>query len=467
MNKWNTPAIREPQPLIPSETTTGTNGGARSGWMGRTKVLTSLKRRPLLFGVLVAFFCLYYYRPEDFITPLSYIPMAKVTGGLAFFALLIGMMGGDKVRVPKAIKLLWLLLLQMMFAIPFALWPGGAFHTVFDKFAKGVISAMLISMIVVTLGEIRKLLWIQVNAVALVTALSILLRHYNPDGRLAGIQNSILSNPNDLAINIAISFPLGLAFMLYTKGVWKIAWGVGLFFMAVGVVLTASRSGLLALIIILIVCVWEYGIKGKRRQLIVSTIVCLVLGFGIAISSSRYRARVESIVLGNIEGSQDRGSLAARKELLKKSAMTALTHPLLGVGPGCFPLVDDTWKVAHNAYSELAAEAGIPALVLWLMAMWAAFQNIAVVRKSQQYKDDLEFRLFTQALWAGLVGYMVGSMFASTEYNLYPYFVIGYTCAMVRIINQPLPASAPESGNRRLDRGFQNRLLRTQPIASR
>jgi len=443
------------------------SGASSTGWMKRAGQVASLKRRPFVFGALVTFFALYYYRPEDFIKPLGYLPMARVAGLLGFGALIASMMGEKKVKVPPAIKILWLLLFQMMLCIPFALWPGGAAATVIGKFSKGVVVAMLISMVVVTVGELRKLLWIQVSAVALVTFFSIALRHYNEGGRLSGIQESILSNPNDLAINIAISFPLCLAFILNSRGFKKAIWTAALAFMALGVVLTASRSGLLALVLIIMICVWEYGIKGKRRSLVVITIAISMLGFGLALSSSYYRARVESIFMGNVEGSGDKGSLEARKQLLVKSAMTALTHPLFGVGPGCFPLMDSTWKVAHNAYTEVAAEAGFPALILFLMAMGAAFKNIAQIRKSERYQRDPEFRLITQALWAGLYGYLAGSCFASTEYNLYPYFVIGYTCAMVRIVEQELPSSEPNSVENGIHKGIYGSALRTQPIASR
>lgn len=444
--------------------TTAARGEER--FTGRTARAESLARRPLVFGALVAFFALYYYRPEDFIRVLARIPMARIAGGVAFVALLGGMMGA-RVKVPTAVKILWLLLLQMTICIPFALWPGGALHSVFDKYAKGVVVAMLISMVVVTTRELRKLLWIQASAVALVTFFSIALRHYNPGGRLSGIQESILSNPNDLAINIAISFPLAMAFMLHARGLKKGMWALALGFMGLGVVLTASRSGLLAMIIVIIVCVWEYGIKGKRRHLVVATIVILVMSLGVALSSAHYRARVESIFLGNVEGSEDRGSLEARKELLKKSVITALTHPLFGVGPGCFPLVDEGWKVAHNAYSELAAESGILALVLFLMAIGAAFKNITLIRKSHQYEDDPEFKLFTQALWAGLAAYVAGSFFASTEYNLYPYFVIGYTCALVRITSQPRPEFAQGSKAQILSKATYDGIRKPQTIRPR
>jgi hypothetical protein len=409
---------------------------------------------------------LYYYRPEDFIPGLQYIPMAKISGIIGMVALAGGMLSGrGNKKIPRAILFLWLLLAQMILCIPFALWRGGAFFTVFDKFSKGVVVAMLISMAVVTLKELRKLLWIQVSAVALVVFFSILARHFR-DGRLEGVQKGILENPNDLAINIAISFPLGVAFMLRAKSFKKALWIAALAVMALGVVLTYSRSGLLAFVISVLVCVWEYGIKGKRRYLIGVAAVIFVLGLGIVASSSHYRARVESIVLGNIEGSGDKGSLDARKELLKKSIMVAVTHPLLGVGPGCFILVDKGWVVAHNSYTELAAEAGVPALIFFLLAIGGAFRNVARVKDSQNYADDAEFRLFTQALWAGLAAYVMGACFDSTEYNLYPYFMVGYSCAMLRITGQMF-ATKRARAKQTFARVNYGSLSRPQPVWNR
>jgi O-antigen ligase len=450
-----------------SQSTWANGRGRSTTWTAPGEPIVSQERRPFVYAALVAFAWLYYYRPEDFITPLAYIPMAKITGLFGFITLIFGMMSGGKIKIPRAIQFLWLLLFHMSLCVPLAIWPSGAFATIFEKFSKGVVVAMLISMAVVTVWELRRLLWIQVSAVALVTFISIAVHHHNPDGRLSGVQNSILQNPNDLAINIAISFPLCLAFMLGSRGIRKAIWGVGLAVMCLGVVLTYSRSGLLALIISIIVCVWEYGIKGKRRHIVVSAVLILVLGMGIALSSSHYRARVESIVLGNIEGSGDKGSLEARKALLKKSLLVALTHPLFGVGPGCFLLVDKGWVVAHNTYTELAAESGFPALILFLLAMRSAFKNIALVRKSQKYEEDPEFRLFTQALWAGLAAYLTGACFASTEYNLYPYFMVAYTCAMVRIINQPVPDKGQRREGMTLSKVPYDRIPRPQPLLGR
>jgi O-Antigen ligase len=436
------------------------------GWMARAQTVAMLRRRPFVYGALVTFSVLYYYRPEDFIPGLNYIPMARIAGGIGAIALAVGMMSGGRAKVPLVVKILWLLLLQLALCVPFALWPGGAFSRVFDNFAKAVIVAMLIGMTVVTMWELRKLLWIQVSAIAMVTVASILLRNFR-DGRLEGIQKSILENPNDLAISIAISFPIGLAFMLHARGFRKVVWGIALVFMALGVVLTYSRSGLMALILSLAICVWEYGIKGKRRFIVVVTVLALVIGLGAAMSTAHYRARVESIFLGNIEGSGDKGSLEARKALLKKSLIVAAAHPLLGVGPGSFTLVDQGWVVAHNSYTEFAAEAGFPSLILFLWAIGASLKNIAQARKSIHYKEDAEFRLFTQALWAGIVAYLMGACFASTEYTLYPYFMMAYTCAMVRIGNQPLTDPEQGSKQRYLKRTSYDRNPQPQLISGR
>jgi O-antigen ligase len=435
-------------------------------WSSRLQCsISSQGRRPLVYGALVAFAWLYYYRPEDFIPGLSYIPMAKVVGIFAILALFIGMLSGGKVKIPRAVQYLWLLFLQMCLCVPFAIWKGGAFSTVSEKFSKAVVVAMLISMAVVTVRELRKLLWIQVSAVALVVFFSVLLRHTR-DGRLEGIQKSILENPNDLAINIAISFPLGLVFMLNAKGFKKAIWCVALIFLAVAIVLTYSRSGLLAFILSLAVCVWEYGIKGKRYYLVATVAGTLLLGLGLALSSAHYRARVESIMMGNIEDSGDKGSLDARRALLKKSLYVAVTHPVLGVGPGCFLLVGEGWVVAHNTYTELAAESGFPALILFLLTMAAAFKNVSQVRKTPWYQEDAEVRLITQALWACLMAYLIGAFFASTEYNLYPYFMVGYTCAMVRITSQPLPDKQRDRQNT-LSRTSYDRILRPETTLAR
>jgi putative inorganic carbon (HCO3(-)) transporter len=394
-------------------------------------------RNSFAYWALVIFFFLYFYRPEDVIQVLYVIPVAKIAGILAFFGLVVAIGTQGTFKIPKAIKFLLALLVQMCLTVPFAVWRGGAVDMITNRISKTVIAAILVSMVVSTLAELRRFLWIQTSAVAVVSVASVLLNHRR-DGRLEGVQMGILQNPNDLALNIAIVFPVCIAFMLHARGFRKAIWIIAMMFMLVAVVLTYSRGGLLALLICLSLSLWEYGLKGKRYYMIGVTVAVLLVGLGIVIFNPSYRLRVESIALGDIEGSHDKGSREARQMLLKESIVQTFKHPLFGLGPGNFAVVNGSWMVAHNTYTELSAEGGILALVFFLLALRSAFKNVAMARKSERYQTDADYRLFTQALFAGLLAYMTGACFASTEYNLYPFVMIGYTCVLVGL-SQPVP----------------------------
>ncbi len=398
----------------------------------------SVDRPTLAYRALVVFTVLYYTRPEDFIPGLALVPLSKISGGIALIGLLVSLGAKDKPKLAMPVKVLILLLGQMILASLFGVWIKGALiDTTFDKFSKGVIVAILISMIVVSVQQLRTLFFIQAASVSAVAFASVLINHGKYD-RLYGIQQGILSNPNDLAINIAINFPLCVVFLLSTKGAFKkVLWGTGLVVMLYAVYATYSRSGLIAMVMSGLVCLWAYGIKGKRKSVLVATALLGVAALGVVAGSTTYRARVESLFVGNIANSGDQGSIEKRSELLKESLRQAAKHPLFGVGPGNFPQFTEGWQVAHNTYTEFAAEAGIPAVSLFLLALTGSFRNIRNLRKSPGYEKDVTVHLYTDALWASLAAYVAGAAFSSTEYNLFPYFVIGYTCALYRLGQNP------------------------------
>jgi O-antigen ligase len=392
----------------------------------------------LAYGALLIFSFLYYARPEDIIPGLNSVPWSKISGGIALLALIAGLAGNKiKTKFPLELKLLLVLFAQLVMTIPFAFWRGGSFATVFEKFSKEVIVALLVTLIVQNIDELRKLILVQAAAVGLMTIVSVII---HPGGlRLQGVLGGIFGNPNDLAISIAINWPLCLTFFFFTRGIGKkLFWFVCLLGMLYAVVETYSRSGLMAMVVSVLVCLWEFGIRGKRFPMIIMAGVIGIVGVGIAISTPNYVTRVESLVLGNIEGSGDKGSIEARRELLKESIRLSFQHPLFGVGPGNFPAVTGSWRVTHNTYTELSAEGGFPALILFVVILGLAFRNVRRVRKTDRYGRSREIQLFASAMWAGLAAYVVGAAFASTEYQLFPYFMVAYTSVLYRLASQPI-----------------------------
>src|SRR5579863_9126022 len=285
-------------------------------------------RKTLAYRALVFFTYMYFVRPEDFIPGLVYIPVARISGGIALLALMFGARAKDRNKLPLELKLLAVLLVHMLLTIVFASWPGGAFEMVVNRFSKGVIIAFLVYLAVDTIDELRKLLLIQAATIALVTLASILV-HHTQDGRLMGIQKGILENPNDLAINIVISFPLCVAFLLGSRKMFgKVFWSANLVFMMYAVVATYSRSGLIAFAITGIICFWEFVVKGKRMGLLVGMTVLGVIGLVVVAATPSYTARVKSIFEGNVAGSKDKGSREARKQLILAAGRLTMQHPV-------------------------------------------------------------------------------------------------------------------------------------------
>jgi O-antigen ligase len=413
-------------------------------------------RVTMAYRALVFFSCYYYLRPEDFIPGLNIIPLGKIAGGIALAALIFAVKPKDRGRLPAECKVLLVLLAHLILTIPFAYWRGGSFDTVINKFSKGPIVALLIAMVVTQVFQLRKLLFIQAGTVAAVTVASIIVRH-TQDGRLLGIQKGILENPNDLAINIAINIPLCLAFLFAARGGFrKVLWAFALACMLYAVVATYSRSGMVATVITSLICLWEFGVKGKRTLFLMSTALIGMMALGIMLFTPRYFVRIESLFRGNIEGSEDHGSLEARSQLLRDSIWLTLRHPIFGIGPGNFPAVTGEWRVAHNTYTELSAEGGLPALFLFTALVIMSLRKIRSVRKLPGYARDTSIRLWTSALWAAMAAYIAGAAFASTEYNLFPYFMVGYICALYEIAKKP--DEPTDSSNNATKNGGQKEL---------
>jgi len=294
--------------------------------------------------------------------------------------------------------------------------------------------AILISMVVERISQLRKLIFVQAAAVCFMSIASIAAHHTDSVGRLTGVTGGVLENPNDLAINIAINIPFCLAFLLRGRGpIRKGIWAIGLIAMVYAVTATYSRSGFLSLVVGLVLCLWEFGIRGRRWHLLM---LAGMMGIGmVAFAPPNYAIRLQSMFVGRMAGSQDNGSVDARRELLETSLQLMAQHPLVGVGPGNFPVVTGSWKVAHNTYTEMGAEGGIPALLLFLLVLLAAFRSVLSVRRSELFKQDKDTEILAGGLIAAFGAYLMGAAFSDTAYNLFPYFLIAYAIGLRRVVD--------------------------------
>jgi O-antigen ligase len=380
---------------------------------------------------LLLFMVVYCARPEDWIPGLSNVPLAKIAGILALVAFAFSL-GQIRQPLPNEVIFVILLTVQLFATVLMSpVWRGGALNTTLD-FAKIVVIVPVMVMAVNKATRLRRLLFIQAASVATISAVAVWKGHMR-EGRLAGVLNGNYSNSNDLALAIVISLPLCVALLFLSRNVLsKVAWAVATLVMAYAVFLTGSRGGFLALAVATAVCLWEFAIRGRRTYLLV---IVAFVGVVLCLSSS-------TMLSGRLKGTFDSENDAAsaydsaeqRQHLFWRSLEVTAEHPLFGVGPGNFPIISDVWRVTHNSYTQMSSEGGIPALILYVMVLWAGFKNLKRTRKLSD--SNKEVKLFTGALHASLAGFMVGSLFASYAYQFFPYFLVSYTTVLLRIAKE-------------------------------
>jgi O-antigen ligase len=257
----------------------------------------------------------------------------------------------------------------------------------------------------------------------------------------------IYSNPNDLAFAIVLSLPFCFAFILSTRSAArKAAWAAAMLCMCAALFLTASRAGFINLIVTGTVCLWLFGIKGRRIHLVVAAaVVALVVGLA---AGGRLKDRFFGTVGNDLSA---HGSYEQRRYLMIAS-VKAVAHYPLGIGIGNFPNYSGTWREVHVAYLQIAVEGGIVAFVLYLLFFARGFGNLRRLRRMPSH--DPEIDLFTAALYASLVGFVVGACFAPEAYQFFPYFAVAYTSVLLAIAKERQqaevlpPDSNPPQGRR-------------------
>jgi putative inorganic carbon (HCO3(-)) transporter len=224
---------------------------------------------------------------------------------------------------------------------------------------------------------------------------------------------------------------------------------------------TFSRGGLLTLCVVSALLLW----RSKHRFLVAGVMAVVLIGF-LALTSEtvtdRYLDRASTI-----DDYEEDGSAQGRINAWRTSWYVFLDYPVFGVGPNNLAAVFrryspemDRFRVAHNAYFQLLAESGLPALLLFVGALGAALWRMEVLRRSCQ-KSTAQPWVEVQArmLQIAIVAYMTGSMFLNTAYHEVIYHLIALTVCLEVVAAQTAevreeeipwwkrsPAPAPATG---------------------
>ena len=396
-----------------------------------------------------------YIKPGIFSSVLAAARPSLILGALTFLMVFMHKRKKGGIEFFKAVSSRWFLALGVVMCLSMftSIWRGNTYGFMVNFF-KVYIAYFLIINLVSSLNRYRAIVWAMVLSMLYIGVVSI--REYYGSGagmdggRMFGAyRGALFGDPNDLALGFTMLIPF-LYFDLFRgkSFVRKLIQlgAITLFLWAI--VLTQSRGGFLALLVMLFI-LW---LKNKyKARLAVIGIFVLALGWQIAPQTFRDR-------MLTIETAADEDNAAISRLDAWEAGFNMMKGRLFGVGAGNFgegfvryrPAdaidVPGMRRVAHNMFMQIGGEAGFPGLIVFLLMIGSAFKTLNKVKKNvREYGSQVEKKkspeggepvnlnevvLLADATFVSLAGYCASGMFLSQGYNFILYYLIAFSVVL-------------------------------------
>lgn len=334
---------------------------------------------------------------------------ASLAGVLAL-QLAVGQLPGERLKSNQ-----WRLLLPFVALYLLSLWFSDNSAVSLDHLRMMAVGFLLFAITLLVgremnLGMLCKVISL---SVAITCGLAVFSTKFQERGRALGLQE----DANVFALLIAVAVPLALWALLHSRyRLERVLWLGCLGLLLVGMTRTESRSGLVVLMISLGIALVHYRTwltRIRPRHLGFAMLgLAILLPTGAALMPAKYVERIESLVLlkSGASGNKDE-SLGRRSSYIVVGKALISRNPVLGAGPGTFPLhyattgyatgfapnakATNLYRQAHNTYLELFSEMGIPGGLLFcamnalaLYNLWRA-RRVWLARGDQQRADLL------------------------------------------------------------------------------
>jgi probable O-glycosylation ligase (exosortase A-associated) len=258
---------------------------------------------------------------------------------------------------------------------------------------------------------------------------------YGNDVQGRAVWNLLYSNPNDLGAMALLQLSMAVALLASEPKGW-VRWSAiaGVFMVPMLILMTQSRGVFLGLVAFIGIV-----IAGQRRrvQMILRLVVLAIALAAVAPAGVWERLgtlqnATSTATLNQVDG--EGGSARQRSEIWKVAFKMIGDHPLTGVGIGAYKpnherYADDPEfnptaqgkRDTHSLYFNVLAETGYPGLLLYVGMLVTVFITAETTRRRCRGVMDAAARQLL-LLEAGLIGFLVASIFGSLPYL--PHFML-------------------------------------------
>jgi O-antigen ligase len=346
---------------------------------------------------------------------------------------------------------LWLFFLAWIcLAAPFSVWRGGSVAMLVDYVPHGWIQLFYFAAFVISVGHLRRLMLFLVASNFLLL-LDCFWAGSMRTGRLEIPDSMFFRNSNDLSLQLIIAITQ-FAYLLYQRQIWKRVAGAGAMLAALVFLFKTAARG--AFVAVLILALASLVLTRNRIRFLVLTFLIGASALSLAPGSVFHRITLiamqpETVIGADPMDEEAVGSQRQRITLLHQSLLYAITHPLVGVGPGQFAVaasVDLTregksapWLGTHNSYTEVASECGLPAFLLYVGVIFLVLRsNLRIYRRSGQSEDAQDVSALAFCLFAGTLAYATDTFFFHVAYSSYLPAIAGMSVALRLAVDRRL-----------------------------
>jgi O-antigen ligase len=254
-----------------------------------------------------------------------------------------------------------------------------------------------------------------------------------------------IGQPNGYALTMTPRIPIALALIVVDKNLFKrVFLAFTVLIISYGVILSASRGGLLSISFALIV----FAALQENRKTWLGVII-IVFALGILIMPLDVKIRVG---LSDAYTSTDLGNSTDRRltyqiyglELFQK-------YPILGIGLDGFAeayaqseyrflIRTQTLRVAHNTYLEIATGTGVVGFLPFVGILGFTVYLAWKYSRKKYWHVNAELTNLTSGLFAALSGYYLGMLFGSRQYEKTLWFLFALPIVVEALFNAQIKA---------------------------